>query len=147
LASAPSPAVFSPIKKQLMTREQRKALDRATATATFDIDSDASEPHATRDETKEIEYLPLPRTRANPNARGGAITVQPKAPTIRLDKTLAYRSSPQKYGNLLLYDIMADLGILERPRVGEGKPITSKKVQKVTVESSIRSVIRMERIN
>ena len=31
------------------------------------------------------EYLPLPRTKDNPNARGGAINVQPQAPNHRLD--------------------------------------------------------------
>jgi hypothetical protein len=28
-----------------------------------------------------INYLPHPRTKANPNARGGAINIEPHAPT------------------------------------------------------------------
>lgn len=31
--------------------------------------------------TEDIDYLPRARTKANPSARGGAITIEPHAPT------------------------------------------------------------------
>jgi hypothetical protein len=58
------------------------------ATAVFDLDSDLSDPHTKLSENKEVQYLPMARTKKNPNSRGGAINIQPKAPTIRLDSTL-----------------------------------------------------------
>ena len=40
------------------------------------------------DPEKPTEYLPSPRTKDNPNARGGAINVLPRAPNLRLDECL-----------------------------------------------------------
>lgn len=47
--------------------------------------TDPDSPHGGKRD-KTTEYLPLPRTKENPNARGGAIMVQPRAPNFRLDE-------------------------------------------------------------
>jgi len=39
---------------------------------------------------------------------------------------------------------MADLGIIDAPKVGEGKPITSKRIPKYIIEECIKSVIRFQ---
>ena len=72
--------------------------------------------------------------------------IEPKAPTIRLDSTLQKMHSPKKYEKLVLYDLLADFGIINVPKVGEGKPITSKRVQRPIIEECIRSVIRFRKI-
>ena len=41
-------------------------------------------------EGTKTDYLPLPRTKDNPFARGGAINIQPQAPNYRLDSTLQF---------------------------------------------------------
>ena len=41
--------------------------------------------YVTDGERKEIDYLPEPRMKTNPNARGGSIKVEAHAPTVRLD--------------------------------------------------------------
>jgi hypothetical protein len=41
---------------------------------------------------------------------------------------------------------MADLGIIDVPKVGEGKPITSKRVPKYIIEECIKSVIRFQKV-
>ena len=54
--------------------------------------------------------------------------------------------SPKKYEKLVLHDLLADFGIIEVPKVGEGKPMTSKRVQRPIIEECIRSVIRFRKI-
>ena len=83
-------------------------LVRRFSVVNFDIDSSDGGHGA---EGKEVEYLPMPRTKHNPNARGGAIAVHPVAPTERLD----YYKKSKKLPKMDLYDLMIDLGIIKAP--------------------------------
>lgn len=101
-------------------------LVRRFSVVNFDIDSSEGG-HAGGDIGGEVKYLPMPRTRANPNARGGAIAILPKAPTDRLD----YYSSPTKKEKVYsLNELMIDLGLIDAPRVGEGRNVAPKKLSK-----------------
>lgn len=81
--------------------------------------------------------------RDNPNARGGSIRVEPKAPNLRLDQTLQRMENPKDYTSIPLYDLMVDLGILDKPVVGKGKPAVSKRIPKKVLISSIMSIFMM----
>ena len=87
--------------------------------------------------TNEVKYLPMPRDRANPNARGGAITIQPKAPTERLDY---YKSPSKKPKEFDLYDLLVDLEILESPKRGQGAPQASRTISKQVIEQCMASI-------
>ena len=121
-----SPRPLSPVKNTLRPKRLVKMLVRRFSVVNFDIDSSEGG-HGGADIGAEIQYLPMPRTRANPNARGGAIAILPKAPTERLD----YYSSPSKKSKQYnLYDLMVDLGLVDAPKVGEGSTKTRKKISK-----------------
>lgn len=100
-------------------------LIRRFSVVNFDISS--SEGGHGAENEKEINYLPMPRSKDNPNARGGAINILPKAPTERLD----YYSSPSKRRPIYdLYDLMGELGIIDTPKRGEGNNVASKRISK-----------------
>ena len=90
-----------------------------------------------------IAYLPSPRSKANPNARGGAIQIQPQAPNPRLDSTLNFDRLSRKHSKFRLLDLLESLGIEEAPQPGDGKPVTSKTVPQAKVEECLRSVIKV----
>jgi hypothetical protein len=76
---------LSPVARRARTDKQHRMIERHFSTVSFaalyaDEGEDGEEP--------ELNHLPESRTRENPNARGGSIKVEPKAPTIRLDGTL-----------------------------------------------------------
>lgn len=69
-----SPRPLSPVKNTLRPKKLVKMLVRRFSVVNFDIDSSEGG-HGGADTGKEISYLPMPRTRENPHARGGAISI------------------------------------------------------------------------
>ena len=43
-----------------------------------------------------------------------------------------------------LYDLMADLGIIDAPKKGEGKPVSTKRISRDLIEQSIKAILRAE---
>lgn len=76
---------LSPIKGKHRTDKQNRMIEKHFSAVSFaDLYDDIE---SVEGEERELNYLPESRTRENPNARGGSIKVEPKAPTIRLDGT------------------------------------------------------------
>lgn len=51
--------------------------------------------------------------------------------------------NPKDYTSIPLYDLMIELGILDKPVVGKGKPAISKRIPKKVLKSSIMSIFMM----
>lgn len=134
-----SPRPLSPVKNTLRPKRLVKMLVRRFSVVNFDIDSSEGGHGGDAEKGGEVKYLPMPRTRANPNARGGAIAILPKAPTDRLD----YYSSPTKKEKVYsLNDLMIDLGLIDAPRVGQGRNAAPKKISKQQVEQYITAIFK-----
>ena len=67
------------------------------------------------DDTQSVDYLPMMRTKDNPNARGGCITVIPEAPNHRLDPSAKSPTFRRDLANMDLHCLLIDLGLLEKP--------------------------------
>lgn len=84
-----------------------------------------------------IDYLPRARTKANPNARGGAITIEPHAPSPRLDRALQFESVYEQQKRLSLRELLVKMGIEEG-----SSPNKIKTISKAKVEAYLKSVMR-----
>ena len=93
---------------------------------------------AVRDESVDgINYLPRARTKANPNARGGAITIEPHAPSPRLDRAMQFENIYEQQKRLSLRELLVKMGIEEG-----SSPNKIKTISKVKVEAYLKSVMR-----
>jgi len=138
----PSPEALSPIKS-MRRATYTKALAKRLAAAAFPA-YDSDDPLTGEAPVQDgIAYLPSPRSKDNPNARGGAIQIQPLAPNARLDSTLNFDRLSRKHAKFRLLDLLVSLGIEEAPQPGDGKPITIKTVSQAKVEECLRSVIKV----
>jgi len=100
---------LSPVKKTLMDKKTSNMLIKRSATAAYPAyDSATFGDEADGSKGKEViqyqealycgdacragaeNYLPLPRTKDNPNARGGAINIHAQAPNARLDVAMNF---------------------------------------------------------
>lgn len=61
----------------------------------------------------EIDYIPKPRDKQNPNARGGAIYILAEAPSDRLDNALYYDEAKAKIKSMTLIQMLFKFGILK----------------------------------
>tara|TARA_B110000285_G_C15066594_1_gene585483 strand:- start:835 stop:1221 length:387 start_codon:yes stop_codon:yes gene_type:complete len=82
IINAPEIRVLSPVKKKQRTDKQTKMIERHFSKMSYAEDNWEDPPDG---EERDLNYLPEPRLRNNPNARGGSIRIEAKAPTIRLD--------------------------------------------------------------
>lgn len=82
-----SPVIFSPLKVKHNRPVRHAEFMRKLSIVDFESSDDSEEYSGDemRNVKKETNYLPLPRSKANPNAKGGSIKVEPIAPNQRLD--------------------------------------------------------------
>ena len=116
-----SPVGLSPIKRgSLQRRRVVQAVNSQLNICEYPELPQAKEQSA---EGQGMEYLPHARTRANPNARGGAIIVEPHAPSARLDRALQYNSVYEDQKQLSLYDLLMKLGIEKAETEGSPRKV------------------------
>jgi len=94
-----------------------------------------------------VKYLPSPRSKDNPNARGGATHLQPKAPNARLDPVAIVEKDIKNLGKLSLFDIMVNMGFINPPKVAEGKPRMPKRVTKWMMVHSLQGIFKVQELH
>lgn len=87
--------------------------------------------------------MPSPRSKNNPNARGGATYLMPKAPNARLDPVSIVENDIRNLKRLSLFDIMVNMGFINPPKLAEGKPRMPKRVTKWMMVYSLHGIFKV----
>jgi hypothetical protein len=75
-----------------------------------------------------LEYLPRPREKNRPNARGGSITIEPQAPSKRLDLDLQVDALLIRIKKMNFKEVLDALGIRKLKNADPSKPMTTKSI-------------------
>ena len=131
-----SPGLLSPVPRRAFAKRMVAHTMQSTfLVCDYGIDvRDSTDKTTLQNETPipggGVDYLPIPRDKTNPHARGGAIAIQPEAPSPRLDSALDIKEMLNESKALSLDDILDIVGIRPLPDRFSGQTQSYKQIPK-----------------
>lgn len=89
------------------------------------------------------DYLPMARSKNNPYARGGAIKLEPQAPTARLDSALHIREMVDDIKHLPLDIILDKLNVRPLPGKTSNRTLCTRSIKPKEILKLLKSVLRV----